>query len=362
MPNKSSSSKAKPKVADGPTVAKSGSTSSLLDPSQVLKASRALLKHIGDAAPSKVDHKDLLADEESMPVVFLSITTKKMIVDKRRLKPARVPLPHAFAPEDATVCMFVKDPQRKYKDFVAAAGLENKVTRVVGIEKLKGKHKSFEARRQLLRGNDVFVADAAVAHLLPQLLGKTFYGKKQLPIPIDVPTDLTKVDNLRIELDKALHATYLHLAPGTCTTIKVAHAGQEPKHVQANIMAVAAHVIERFVPQKWAGIRALHIKTADSVALPIYQAEAVYDPAIDHVITQDEVDQQKKLKEEKRAQTPSEKRKRVDGIELVDVREVAPKKSKSNNAPVAEEPRQARAAKGATQRSATRSKAKKMVA
>jgi ribosome biogenesis protein UTP30 len=49
----------------------------------------------------------------------------------------------------------------------------------VGIEKLKGKFKPFEARRMLLRENGLFLADERVIPLLPGLLGKKFFQAKK---------------------------------------------------------------------------------------------------------------------------------------------------------------------------------------
>jgi len=81
-------------------------------------------------------------------------------------------------PRTSTVCLITKDPQREYKDLLEEAGVRF-VNRVVGIEKLKGKFKSFEARRALLHENALFLADDRVIPLLPRLLGKIFFTAKK---------------------------------------------------------------------------------------------------------------------------------------------------------------------------------------
>jgi hypothetical protein len=59
------------------------------------------------------------------------------------------------------------------------------ISRVVGIEKLKGKFKPFEARRMLLKENGLFLADERVVPLLPKLLGvKWFQAKKCVFSPL----------------------------------------------------------------------------------------------------------------------------------------------------------------------------------
>ena len=81
-------------------------------------------------------------------------------------------------PRVSSVCLITKDPQREYKDLLESHGIRF-INRVVGIEKLKGKFKPFEARRLLLKGNDLFLADERVVPLLPGLLGKKFFEAKK---------------------------------------------------------------------------------------------------------------------------------------------------------------------------------------
>jgi hypothetical protein len=49
----------------------------------------------------------------------------------------------------------------------------------VGIAKLKGKFKAFEARRLLLKENGLFLADDRVIPLLPKLLGSKWFEAKK---------------------------------------------------------------------------------------------------------------------------------------------------------------------------------------
>ena len=68
------------------------------------------------------------------------------------------------------MCLITKDPQREYKDLLEEKKIRF-ITRVVGVEKLKGKFKGYEERRMLLKENDLFLADARVIPLLPGGLG-----------------------------------------------------------------------------------------------------------------------------------------------------------------------------------------------
>ena len=126
--------------------------------------------------------------------------------------------------------MITKDPQREYKDMLDSHGIKF-INRVVGITKLKGKFKPFEARRLLLQENGLFLADERVVPLLPGLLGRKFFdAKKCVPslfffarhaltttyLRQPIPVCLTRKD-LKGELERAISSTYMHQNQGTCT-------------------------------------------------------------------------------------------------------------------------------------------------
>ena len=81
-------------------------------------------------------------------------------------------------PRTTSICLITKDPQREYKDLLAAQNVKF-INRVVGIAKLKGKWKPFEARRMLMKESSMFLADERVVPLLPNLLGKIFFDAKK---------------------------------------------------------------------------------------------------------------------------------------------------------------------------------------
>ena len=89
------------------------------------------------------------------------------------------PLKHPLIdPTTASVCLITKDPQREYKDLLAKHDIQF-ISRVVDVSKLKGKWKPFEAKRALLKENDMFLADDRVVPLLPKLLGGKFFDAKK---------------------------------------------------------------------------------------------------------------------------------------------------------------------------------------
>lgn len=81
-------------------------------------------------------------------------------------------------PRTSGVCLITKDPQRQYKDLLEQHQIKF-ISRVIGVEKLKGKFKAFEARRLLLKENTMFLADERVIPLLPRLLGSKWFDAKK---------------------------------------------------------------------------------------------------------------------------------------------------------------------------------------
>jgi ribosome biogenesis protein UTP30 len=84
-------------------------------------------------------------------------------------------------PRTTPICLITKDPQRQYKDLLESHGVKF-ISRVVGLEKLKGKFKPFEARRLLLKENGMFLADDRIIPLLPQVLGNKWFQAKKCVI------------------------------------------------------------------------------------------------------------------------------------------------------------------------------------
>ena len=191
------------------------------------------------------------------------------------------------------------------------AALRPRITRVIDVAKLKTKYKQFEARRQLLAEHDLFLADDRVVLLLPKLLGKVFYqtGAKR-PVPVSIAASTRKRDadgrtvkktleerasrksetagagagagaaatpvQVAREIEKALGAALVHLSPGTSTAVKVGRGAFSPQQIAQNIDAVVAGLTVRFVTRGWRNVRAVHIKGANTMAFPIWEADELW--------------------------------------------------------------------------------------
>ncbi|KAH9922949.1 ribosomal protein L1p/L10e family-domain-containing protein [Fomitopsis serialis] len=160
---------------------------------------------------------------------------------------SKTPIAHPIVdPRVSSVCLITKDPQREYKDLLESHGIRF-ISRVVGIEKLKGKFKPFEARRMLLKENDLFLADERVVPLLPGLLGKKFFEAK-----------------------KALTRTFVRKR--TTVSVKIGTVSQSPAKVLDNLKMALPAIVKR-IKGEWDNVQSFHIKTNSSASLPIWSCD-----------------------------------------------------------------------------------------
>ena len=73
-------------------------------------------------------------------------------LSRKQHKPHILALPHPVRTlGECDVVLFTKDPQREYKDKLAAAQVER--VKVIGIDKLRKKYVEYEAKRNLCSGH-----------------------------------------------------------------------------------------------------------------------------------------------------------------------------------------------------------------
>ncbi|CEI68322.1 hypothetical protein FVEN_g5509 [Fusarium venenatum] len=334
-------------MAPSKEVVATGSTAvAAIDPDQTLKASKALLAHIKKASKQKADEsgkRNLLDDEESENIpIWLNLTTKRHIVDKARLQPGKIALPHSLnTDETTTICLITAEPQRAYKNIVASEEfpeeLRKRITRVVDFGKLKAKYSQYEAQRKLFNEADIFLGDDRIINRLPKVLGKTFYKSTQKrPVPVNLQAKAPKVDGKRQkrvktedtvnagtpveiakEVQKAVNSAFVSLTPSTNTSIKIGYSGFTAQQIADNVDAVVTGMIEKWIPQKWRNMKSIYIKGPETTALPIWLTDELWLDEKD-VIAEEEA----KAKSEKA--NIGKKRKSLENDEV----EAAPKKAK----------------------------------
>ncbi|GAW09262.1 u3 snornp-associated protein cic1 utp30 family protein [Lentinula edodes] len=220
----------------------------------------ALFTHVSDVAAKKADTQLLPDTEQSF---WLTVALKKQ-PQSSSLKVFTIPVAYPIVdPRKESVCLITKDPQRTYKDLIVDNDIHF-IHKVVGIEKLKGKFKAYDARRALLKEHGLFLADKRIIPLLPKLLGSKFFDAKKQPLPVTV----TRKD-LKKELERAINSTYMPSIRGTALSIKVGRFSQPAAQVVANIKTALPAIAAR-VNGGWDNIQGLGLKTSNSVNLPIW--------------------------------------------------------------------------------------------
>ena len=268
-------------------------------------------------------------DDDPEPI-WLILTTKKHIVDKKRLKPGKIPVPHAIVKPDTSICLITVDPQRAYKDVIADPTFPDNLRsriRVLGVGKVKQRYKSFESRRQLLAEHDTFLVDDRVVTLLLGLLGKIVFESSKRPISVDIsglkpqkaPGEkvkprskdsqprIAKPQPLAKEIEKALRSARVHLSPSATTAIHVGYSNFKAENLQQNIEAVVDGMQQKFVPSGWHNVRSIHIKGPNTVAMPIWLANQLWVEE-DDVLEDNEAEEAKAIESQR-----TKKRKHREG-------------------------------------------------
>ncbi len=293
-----------------------------LDPEQTLRASKALLEHIRAETqriqkasskkqlftPEDGDSDEDLAEGDDIPI-WLNVSTKQHVVDRNRLKPSRIHVPHSLnLSPNLSICLITADPQRAVKHAVAdpsfPTSLSSRVNRIIGFTKLKARYKTFEQRRELLSEHDIFLADDRIVTRLPSTLGKVFYkGTSKRPIPVDVASH-PKVDGKRLrpstagvrskeekaaafaaptiiakEVQRAIDSVPVTLKPGTSVAVRVGLASFTPQQLSENVNFVVGQVIEKHVVKGWRNVKGLYIKSPTSMAIPVWLADELWAEA-----------------------------------------------------------------------------------
>lgn len=242
--------------------------------------------------------------------IWLTLTTKQHIVDQTRLKPSKISVPHSLnTSPDLRICLITTDPQRAVKNVIADPAfpeqLKSRITRVIGLTKLKARYKTFEQKRQLLSEHDIFLADDRIITRLPSVLGKVFYkGTAKRPIPISVAKSQkdkkekasskkstkgegsappTSPAALAKEIEKAIDSVPVSLRPGTLVAVRIGLVTFTPEQLAQNIAAVVQNLVDKHVVKGWRNVRGIHIKGQSSTAVPIWLADDLWTEVDDIV-------------------------------------------------------------------------------
>ncbi|KAM1429907.1 hypothetical protein ACFX2I_046045 [Malus domestica] len=230
----------------------------------VRKAVNALIKWRNDKLQTQ--NPDLLESDE---FAYLVLTLKKT-PPKGRVNAYKIPLPNPLHSQLSELCLIYDDGPKSNltKDFIEKKIKAENITvsKILKLSKLKSDYVPFEAKRKLMYSYDMFLADKRIVPLLPKFLGKHFFKKKKIPVPVDL-----EHKNWKEQVDKICGSALLYLSTGTCSVVRVAKVSMSVDEIVANVVAAIDGIVE-IVPKNWGGVRSFHLKLLESLALPVYQA------------------------------------------------------------------------------------------
>ncbi|XP_014498861.1 ribosomal L1 domain-containing protein 1 [Vigna radiata var. radiata] len=284
-----------------------------LNPVTVTKAIDALLKW--RRSQSETQKPKLFDQDEEF--VYLVVTLKK-IPAKSRVNPYKIPLPHSLFSQFSEQCLILDDRPNKARVTKAQAQAKVQsesipIAKILKLSKLASDYRAFEAKRKLCDSYDLFFAEKNIVPLLPRLLGKQFFKKRKLPVPVDL-----KKSNWKEQVERACSSAMLFMRTGTCSVVRVAKVGMERDSIVENVMAAVEGIVE-VVPKKWGNVRSLHLKLLESVALPVYQVVPDLKLRIEGANEQAEIkEKKKKRKNDEEVRESAKKKGRIHEVRYMD--------------------------------------------
>jgi ribosome biogenesis protein UTP30 len=156
---------------------------------------------------------------------------------------------------------------------------------------LRKNFSQYQQRIELCNSFDLFLADDRILPMLPKALGAKFFEKKKQPIPVNL-----KSKDIAGPIKAVCHSTFFFLGYGVTSSVKVGPTDFDVEMIVANIMAALKGVAEA-VPKKWKNIQSIHLKTTNSIALPLYNSL----PTVDD--DEEEVEEKKESKKVEKKET-----------------------------------------------------------
>ncbi|KAJ6851884.1 ribosomal L1 domain-containing protein 1-like [Iris pallida] len=214
---------------------------------------------------TRLDHQKAQLFEPD-DLLYLLLTLHR-IPSSGRTNPYRIHLPHPlhpFDPQSTSICLLADDPQSEsIQTRIRDESLP--ISTVIGLSDLRSDYRPYESRRKLADSYDLFFADRKILPLLPRLLGSHFFKKKKIPLAVDLSRP-----GWPQQVRAACESTLLYLRTGTACALKVGRVTMGREEIVRNVM-VAIEGAVALVPRKWGNVRSMHLKFAESPALPIYE-------------------------------------------------------------------------------------------
>ncbi|CAH2106454.1 unnamed protein product [Euphydryas editha] len=214
--------------------------------------------------------KNVIFGDETQ--IFMEIRCIKILHSKSNLK---FILPHSTVASSGEVCLITPDIKKgkkvdheptvdRWEEILRQAGVTS-VKTVLPMRQLRVEYDQFELKRRLLTQHDFIMVDTRVLNHVSHVLGKMFFKKHNMLVPVKI----NEKKDIKKNIDKGLRSVMLRLSEGQTSTILVGHTAMQKNLVKENILALIKQFKEKF-PGGERNIRSLSIKLPLSLSIPIY--------------------------------------------------------------------------------------------
>ncbi|RLV95634.1 Ribosome biogenesis protein UTP30 [Spathaspora sp. JA1] len=237
-------------------------------------------------------------DKNTIPI-FLIMNIKIHLVKTKDYIPRIIPLTHKLdIPTNKSIVLITKDPSTAYRTTLTTKDCptEDTFNQIISLTKLKSISKDSRKLTKLFKENDIIVSDNRVHKFLPSILGSQFYIKnKRVPFMVQMAKP-----SATAKLVKSKHSTklkdercdpkyvykqiesivgntsYIPSDNGTCISFKIGYTDWEDSDLLKNINDIIEYLTsEKYLPvggtlKSIDNITSVHVKTAESVSLPVY--------------------------------------------------------------------------------------------
>ncbi|KAM3964367.1 ribosomal L1 domain-containing protein CG13096 [Aphomia sociella] len=226
----------------------------------------AALEHLNTASKKK----NAIFDEETP--IFAEINCIKIQSSKGNIK---IVLPHSTCFSTNEVCLITPDLKKgkkhdheptvdRWEEILNKANVTS-IKTILPMRQLKVEYDQYELKRRLLTQHDFIMVDTRVLNHVSHLLGKMFFKKHNMIIPVR----LNENGDIKKDIDVGLRTAMLRLNVGPTSTVTVGHTGMSRKQIKENVITLVKQLKEKY-PGGEANIRSLALKLPLSLSLPLY--------------------------------------------------------------------------------------------
>ncbi|CAG9584396.1 unnamed protein product [Danaus chrysippus] len=224
-------------------------------------------------------NKNIIFGDEHQ--IFMEVRCIKIPHSKGNIK---FVLPHSTVLSSKEVCLVTPDIKKgkkpdheptvdKWEELLRGAGVTS-VKTILPMRQLRVEYDQFELKRRLLTQHDFIMVDTRVLNHVSHILGKMFFKKHNMLIPVKI--DESK--DIKKDIDIGLRTVMLRISEGQTATMVVGHTGMQQNDIKENILAVVNKLNKRY-PGGEANIRgpSSSVKTIPKLKRPKPKSYVMYE-------------------------------------------------------------------------------------